>query len=503
MPEEVFITLEERVAVIVTFILYSAALIAIGLYARRILRKTAIDKFAEEFYTAGRGFGTIVVAFMIAAGLCSVGTFVGGPGLVWLMGISFAALSPVQIFMNFVILCGIGKKFAIVARRINALSVGDILYERADRSKWVAAFYGIITIIFLTAYCSSQFLGAARVFEVMTGLSFYYALILAGITVILYSALGGIRGVGLAIVLQGIVMTIAALFLVAAIFGAAIANYGSLVNLTQAMAQVAGEKYISLYMPVQWLASLWFAFSWGVISLPHALLATLSYKSTKAAKRAIILGTVVVTFWTYALLWSGFFARVFLPELKVPDHAIPLLALKLTSPWVAGVIYAGIMAAAQSTIAAMAIIMGSAITQNIYRQLINPQATHEQMKKISQYSTLLVGIIAFLLALIQLPALEWIIIFAVGGTTSALFWPIVLGLFWRKGGKNSMLSSMITGLVVYIIAKGVYTPLALGMDAVAVGVISSLIAYIVVAVATNEMPSERVLRIFWGKEPPS
>jgi len=483
MPGEELITSGERTAVIVAFVFYLIVLIGIGLYSRRILGRTAIDKFAEEFYTAGRGLGAFVVAFMIAAGLCSVGTFVGGPGLSWSIGMPWVALIGLQIFMNFTILTGVGKKFAIVARRVNALSVGDILFERADKDKRVALLY--------------------RIFEVMTGFSFYYALIFAGIVTIVYSTLGGIRGVGLGALLQGIVMTVAVVFLVGAVFSNVIKDYGSLVGATKAMAQVAGEKHISMYMPMRWEASMWFLFNWGLIALPHGLLAAMNYKSTKAAKRAIMLGAVIVTFWTFGMLWSGFLAKLYFPELPVPDHAVPSLTLKLLPPWTAGIIFAGVIAAAQSTIAAMTMIMGSAITQNIYRQVMNPQATPEQMKRVSQYATLGVGLLAFIFALVQLPALEWIVIFAIGGSASALFWPIILGLFWKKGGKNSMVAGMATGLIIYIIAKRIYTPLAFGMDAVVVGVVSSLITYVAVALITKEEASERVIRIFWGAESPS
>ena len=503
MTGEELITSGERIAVVISFVFYLMVLVGIGLYSRRILGKTAVDKFAEEFYTAGRGLGAAVVAFMIAAGLCSVGTFVGGPGLSWSIGMPWVALIGLQIFMNFTILTGVGKKFAIIARRVNALSVGDLLYERADRDKRVAALYGVVTVIFLIAYCASQFLGATRIFEVMTGLSFYYALIFAGIVTIVYSTLGGIRGVSLGALVQGIAMTIATIFLVGAVFKNVLNDYGSLLGATKAMAQVAGEKHISLYMPMRWEASMWFLFNWGLIASPHGLLAAMNYKSTKAAKRAIMLGAAIVTFWTFAMLWSGFLSKIYFPELPVPDHAIPSLTLKFLPSWAAGIIFAGVISAAQSTIAAMTIIMSSAITQNIYKQVINPQATPEQMKRMSQYATLAVGLLAFLFALVQLPALEWIIIFAIGGSASALFWPIILGLFWKKGSKNSMLVSMITGLIVYIIAKGIYKPLAFGMDAIIVAVTLSLITYVVVALVTKEEPSERVIKIFWGAEPPA
>ena len=60
-----------RTVILITFIVYSIALLVVGFYSKRRMDKTALDKFVEEFYTGGRGMGSLVIALMIAAGLCS------------------------------------------------------------------------------------------------------------------------------------------------------------------------------------------------------------------------------------------------------------------------------------------------------------------------------------------------------------------------------------------------------------------------------------------------
>jgi sodium/pantothenate symporter len=413
----------------------------------------------------------------------------------------WAAIVGVQIFMNFSILVGVGKAIAIIARRLNALSIGDIIFKRADEFKPVAIAYALIVFIFYSAYAASQFLGSARLFEVMTGFPFYYALIIAGVVTIIYSTFGGIRGVALSAVVQGIVMTVATIFLVVFVFRNAINNYGSLINVNKALADTAGEKFISLYMPLKWQFGLWFVFDWGLIALPHGLLSALAYKSTKALKSAVILGAVVVTFWTFGMLWSGLLAKLFVPGLKVADYAIPTMAIKF-SPLLGGIVFSGVVAAAQSTIAVMIMTISGALLQQLYK-ITKPTATPEQLKKASIYTMLIAAGVPFLLALIQLPALEWIIVFAIGGTTSALLASIVLGLFWKRGSKYAMLSSMLVGLIVYMIGKSFYKPLAMGMDASVVGTLSSFLVYIIVTLIMNERPSQHVLSVFWGSQKPS
>jgi len=498
------ITLEERLSVAITFSIYLILITIIGLYARKVLGKTRIDKFVEEFYVAGRGLGAAVVAFIVAAGLCSVGTFLGGPGLTWSLGMPWASLMGLQIFMNFYILYGVGRKIGIVARRINALSLGDILFERYDRSKLVALLYALIVIIFLIPYCSSQFIGSTRVFEVMTGWPYMIALILTGLITIFYIAVGGLRGVGLALLIQGAFMTACYAALIAGVWSRALADYGSLVAINEALIKVAGESFMNAFrLPAMWLFSMWLIFNIGLLALPHGLMATLSYKSVKAMKRAIYIGVPIVTFWTYGI-WVGLIGKIYFPKLAVPDYINLMLAMKFLPAGIGGIVYAGVIAAAQSTIATMIIVMSSAALQHIYRLFINPTATHAQLKKTSTWLTIIIGAVAFILAITQPPALEYIIIMAIGGSMSALLWPIVLGLFWKRGNQYGAIASMIVGLITYALGKLGIVPLSAyfaGADASLPGLIFSLIAYLVVTYITPP-PSTRAIQIFWGAEPP-
>ena len=504
---ETLVTPEERIITAATFIAYIALLAAIGLYARKVLKRTVIDKIRDRFYVAGRGLGAIAVAFLIAASLCSVGTFVGGPGLSWKLGIPWAAMvGGSQIFMNFLILYGIGRKFGIIARRIKAVSVGDILYERYERDKLIVLLYTIPVLVFLIPYCSVQFVGSSRIFEVMTGWPYMVALILAGLVTVFYVTVGGFRGVSLAIVVQGVFMTIATIALIAAAFGAVYSTYGGLVEANEELIRIAGEEFMNLYrLPPALVISWWIIFTIGLIACPHPLMATLSYKSIRAMKIAIIIGSVAVTLWTYGLCtWAGLFAKLFFPELPVPDHAVPALTLRVVPPWLAGIVYAGVISAALSTIASMTILMSSAFLQHIYRTIIKPTATAEELKKVAHWATLIIGITAFLLAITQPPALEYIIIFAIGGLMSSLFWPLIVGMYWRRGNKYGAISSMIVGFTVFALGKSKLVPQIItlfgGADPVLPGVIFSGITYAIVSLLTSP-PSTRVIKLFWGLEP--
>jgi len=498
------ITPELRLSVALVFSVYLALITILGLYARRVLGKTAIDRFVEEFYVAGRGLGAAVVAFIIAAGLCSVGTFIGGPGLAWFLGMPWAALMGLQIFMNFYVLYGMGKKLGIVARRIGAVSLGDVLYERYDRSKLVAILYAIVVAVFLIPYCSVQFVGSARVFEVMTGWPYIVALALAGIITVFYATVGGLRGVGLVLLLQGALMTLCYALLIAGVWGRALSDFGSLAAINEALIKVAGEEWMNFFrLPVAWVFSQWIIFNLGLIALPHGLMGALAYKSVKAMKRAIYIGIPIVTFWTYGI-WVAFIGKIYFPQLPVPDHINPMLAMTMLPAGLGGLVFAGIISAAQSTIATMVLVVSSALLRHIY-SFVKPTATPAELKRVTMLLTLLVGALAFILALTSPPALEFIIILAIGGTMAALFWPIIFGLYWRRANKYGAIASMIVGLATYSIDKLKILPISSvlfgGSDPVIPGLVFSLIAFLIATYLTPP-PSRRAIQLFWGATPP-
>jgi sodium/pantothenate symporter len=180
--------------ILFTFLIYFALLLVLGYVGGRSLLGLKAKEYVDQFYTAGRGLGSSLVAMILAAGLVSAGTFVGTPGLAYQKGLVWVVLTNWQNFMNLMILGVVGKKIGIIARRIDARSYLDILGSRYEDSRAVLIVSGLSLLIFLIPYASIQFVGGARLFEGLLGLNYYEALVLVGAAVIAYTAFGGIKG---------------------------------------------------------------------------------------------------------------------------------------------------------------------------------------------------------------------------------------------------------------------------------------------------------------------
>jgi len=482
---------------LVTFFAFLAILIVITVYAGRRMAGVSVSKYVDDFYTAGRGMGAVVVAMIIAAGLCSAGTFLGGPGLIWKLGLAFALAVFAQIFATFLFLGEFGKKIGIVARRINAQSLVDIFMYRYEKSKVVVIGTVLAIVIFLGAYASSQFVGGGRILEVMTGFPYFWGLLIYGGIVVIYTTIGGIRGAALAVLVQGSVMTIASFILMFAgvhYTGGIEGTFKTIVERTPDIIAPAGSANLSF----EYILSLALLFGVLAVALPHGLMSTLVYKSTKALHRAIIIGIVLFLIWTIGLMtMCGLAGKALNPELAVPDYSLPFLAFASLPPAVAGIVLAGVAGAIQSTVGVMLIVISAALVKNVYSTYINPGASDGLMKKVTIGTTAGVGVIIFATAFSAPPALQFIVIFAVGGLAAAFFAPL-MAMFWPRGNQYGAIAAIYGGMAYYILAKRFVTSMALGVDPIAMATLTSIILMVVVSLLTPK-PSRETLQLFWGK----
>src|SRR5690606_41500718 len=122
----------------------------------------------------------------------SASSFIGGPGVAYNTGLGWVLLAMAQLPAGYFVLMVLGKKFAIVARRIEAITLIDFLKKRYD-SHTIVILSAISIIIFLFASMTAQWVGGARLIESLTGLSYTNALLIFAVAVLAYVIIGGFR----------------------------------------------------------------------------------------------------------------------------------------------------------------------------------------------------------------------------------------------------------------------------------------------------------------------
>lgn len=83
--------------------------------------------------------------------------------------------------------------------------------------------------------------------------------------------------------------------------------------------------------------------------------------------------------------------------------------------------------------------------------------------------------------------LIWLNLFAFGGLEAAFIWPIVMGLYWKRGNANGAIASILVGVGSYMYLHLNY-PNLWGMHTVVMPIVLSFFAYIVGSFTKGDRP---------------
>ena len=210
-----------HVAMIVPLVLYFVLIMGIAWLGNRFAAKRADTAgFMEEYFIGSRSMGGFVLAMAVITTYTSASSFVGGPGIAYNLGLGWILLSMIQVPTAFLTLGVLGKRFALIARRTKAVTITDFIRARYD-SDAVVILSSAALLVFFMASMLAQFIGGARLFESVTGYSYQTGLIIFGLTVVIYTTVGGFRAVVLTDTIQGVMMLVASLAILFAVVTAA------------------------------------------------------------------------------------------------------------------------------------------------------------------------------------------------------------------------------------------------------------------------------------------
>jgi len=488
---------EMRLDIIIPLLLYFIILYIIGFYSMRFVSKATsrVGKgFLTEYLTSDRNLSGFVIAMTLVASYLSAGSFIGGPGAAYSMGLTWVFLAMSQMPTGYFTLAILGKKFAIIARKINAVTVTDFLKERYD-NKPLVIIVSISVVFFFIAAMTAQFIGASRLIQGAVGIPYESALIFFGVTVLVYTIIGGLRAVALTDTLQGIIMTVGmTMVLIAAVIAG-----GGVTNIIQNMYQI-DPGLISPYgvdpsfTSMAYVTSFWVLVGFGIVGLPHVANRAMCYRDSASLKSAIIYGTIVSMILLMGMHLLGAFGRPLVADIPSGDLVIPTVTAMLFPNWIAGVILAAPLAAVMSTIDSQLLISIGAVVNDIYANFFDIK--NKQTSKLTYICAIVIGAIVFVAAFNPPELMIWLNLHALSGLIATFLWPIILGLYWKRANTAGAFASIITGIGSYMFFY-YYLPTPLGAHAIFATLLIALISFVGFTYLTP-IPSEKIIKKFWG-----
>lgn len=417
--------------------LYLATLFVIG-----VLTGARMKRSAEGFYLGSRSLGPWVTAFSFVAAYFSSVVIIGGGGFGYKYGMGTLWIGATNVLVGTLLAwIVLGKRTRKLTAKLHALTLPDLIGKRyhSPEAKLFAAF---IIGLFLTVYSVSVLQGMGHSFSVLMDLPYIYGLLISGVVIIVYVALGGYLAVVWTGFFQAWVMIIALLALTIA----TIVRAGGLNQLFTRLSTIEGGRFVQTPGSWGWAGLLSYSaiVSFGVWGMPQLVSRFYSIKTVRVLK----LGTVLATAGAaMALLpyFNGAASRLFFPSLANPDQAIPHL-VKTALPTAASAVFlTGVVAAGMSTFAAVLITAASAIVKDLLRDSFHTRITPEKEVTISRLVAAGIGTVAFIIA-IKPPAMILVITgFSWAVIAATTLWPYLFGLYWQRPSRVAAFTSMLAG----------------------------------------------------------
>lgn len=439
-------------------LLFFVVMVGVGMYAR----KSATD--VNGFVLGGRSVGPWLTAFAYGTSYFSAVIFVGYAGQFgWKFGIASTWIglgnAVIGSLMAWVIL---GRRTRVLTHRLDSSTMPDYFAKRFS-SNGLKILASLIIFIFLIPYTASLYNGLSRLFEMAFPIDYATCVIVMAVLTGIYVIVGGYMATAINDFIQGIIMIVGIIAVIAAVLSSHGGFMGSLTELGNYSdaATVNGEVpgvFASFFGPDPFsLLCVVILTSLGTWGLPQMVQKFYAIKSEKS----INTGTIVSTFFAVVVAggcyFLGGFGRLVADSVdKKPDGSIifdsviPAMIQNLPEILIAVVVIL-VLSASMSTLSSLVLTSSSTLTLDFIKGSVVKDFSEKKQMICMRLLIVVFIAISAIIAIVQykssvtfiaqLMGISW------GALAGAFLAPFLYSLYWKKTTKVSCYVSFIFGTV--------------------------------------------------------
>lgn len=464
---------------LIMLVIYNIVLLGIGFHYRKK------DESQGQFWVAERSIGAFVNGTGIFAAVASAASYMGfiALGYVYGMPVSLIIIAAASAGYAFALF-----GFAAPLQRMGRFSLADVFGVRyGPVARLIAAS---LTIIFFFLYLIPQLKGGALILQMVLGIPYAVGVISIGAVFILYVTIGGMYAVTWTEFIQGIVKA----FCMGGLVIVILHIMGGPENLFKTAVSAAPNfATTSPKFPASSSLGLFLSIFLFMGASPHVVQRQLTASTPHSGRLsfviAISLYAIFVFFGYMTIIPAG---KIFYPNIKDADNLILYMIEKFFNPTIAGIMLAGIMAAVQATVATMLLVIGANVANDIFKNFLKKDATEKETVRVGKIACVVVGGLATIIALNPPGLIGVLVALLTGVVGSTFFFPLWLGLWWKRANSAGGIAGMLGGFILYVILHlGNFTPL---FAATIPAALFSLALTVGVSLVT-EAPPQNIVRL--------
>jgi solute:Na+ symporter, SSS family len=459
---------------LVLLIVYSIALVAIGLWIGRRVTGTG------DFFVAGRSLSVPLLFSTVLAANIGAGSTVGAAGLAYRDGISAWWWNGAAAIGSIFLACWIGPRIWKIAAEHNLYTAGDYLELRYGGTvRGVIAsliWFGTLAIL------AAQLIAGAAVLAVVADVPRWAGALIGATVMTLYFSAGGLLSsawvnlVQLVVLLGGFIISVP--LILSGIGGLSTISPGTAVPAT------FWDFMYSAGPGSGW--TMLFLLGANFVVSPGLLQKVYGAASPQTVKVGVGAQALALAVFSFAPVLIGMAGRVANPGIEGRDLVLPTVMLEHLPAFLGALALAAIFSAEVSTCDAILFMLSTSLSQDLYKRFVNPEAADRQVLAVARGAAFVGGAIGVLLAIV-IPTVVAALTIFYSLLAVSLFVPVVGGLYSRRAGSTEALAAIAAGVLTLLTIRFFLAAQYPWLDPTLTGIMAAAIAFY--AVLALRVPS--------------
>ncbi len=435
---------------VLLILIFFSIMIGVGI----VCRKQARD--VRGFVLGGRNVGPWLSAFAFGTSYFSAVIFVGYAGQFgWKFGLASTWIGLGNAFIGSLLAWTIlGRRTRIMTQHLSSATMPQFFESRFD-SKALKLISSIIIFIFLIPYTASLYNGLSRLFGMGFNVDYTICIVVMAILTAVYVIAGGYMATAINDFIQGMIMLIGIVAIIASVLrinGGFVGSLTALANITDPAVTTTPGIFASFFGPDPFgLLCVVILTSLGTWGLPQMVQKFYAIKSENDIHKGTVISTVFAIVVAGGCYFLGGFGRLFNVNVAAEgfDAIIPAMLSHL-SPVVFGIALVLVLSASMSTLSSLVLASSSTLTLDFIDPVFfgNKRDEKKNLPIIRIFIAVFI-LISAVIAIIQykknvtfiaqLMGLSW------GALAGSFLAPFLYSLYWKKTTKASCIVCFIWG----------------------------------------------------------
>ncbi len=429
-------------------------MLAIGFYCR----KNSTD--VNGFVLGGRSVGPWLTAFAYGTSYFSAVIFVGYAGQFgWKFGIASTWVGIGNAMIGSLLAWAVlGRRTRIMTQHLQSATMPDF-FEKRFGSVPLKVIASIVIFIFLIPYTASLYNGLSRLFEMAFGIPYFWCVLVMSVLTAVYVIVGGYMATAINDFVQGLIMIVGIVAVIAAVLnknGGFIGSLNGLAAITDGTADSVPGVFNSFFGPDPLsLLGVVILTSLGTWGLPQMVGKFYAIKSEDDIHKGTVISTVFAVIIAGGCYFLGGFGRLFSDVVGVTangtpvggyDAVIPAMLSGLPDLLIA-IVMILVLSASMSTLSSLVLTSSSTVTLDLLKGRVIRQMDEKKQLLVMRALVVVFIAISAAIAIVQVSSPVAFIAQAMGvswgAMAGAFLAPFLYGLYWKRTSKASCWVSIL------------------------------------------------------------